>query len=337
MPVTPATRTAVAALGSLALVGGVAFATPGVAARTAPLSASHPYSDPVWYPLPAEVKVDCVKNNPGCTSPHDFWGMDVIPTEQSERGPVTSTATVNAMGAGIAHIGNAQGDPCPASNTSFGTWVWVDHGGGVVSRYGHLSSIRVGEGELVGPGTPLGVVGVSGKGGNCWNAYTDFMVRTKGTGGPSVEFPTLKACDNAAVVTWPTALPGAFARWNDVPKGTVIPGSGDACRPTTVPATPGRPGSVKLAASGKGKIKATWAKPASSAGVDRVRVEFGEYHPSKKTWDYQQNERWTDLPASASSLSLKSLTKKHKWRVRVHFHNAAGWSVASSWVTRTVK
>jgi hypothetical protein len=335
LPASPATRTALAALASLALIGGVAVATPGVAARTAPLSAAHPYSDPVWYPLQADVILDCVKANPGCTTPHNFWGMDVLPTGQSSRGPVTSTATVNAMGAGIAHIGNAQGDPCPASTTSFGTWVWVDHGGGVISRYGHFSSIRITEGELVGPGTPLGVVGVSGKGGNCWNAYTDFMLREKGVSGPSFEFPTLKACDSGTVVSRPAALPGSYARWNDVPKGTVIPGSGDACRSTVVPATPNRPGSVKLAAAGKGRIKATWARPA--AGVDKVRVEFGEFHPSKGTWDYQQNERWYDLSASASSVSLKSLIKKHKWRVRVHFHNAAGWSAASAWVTRTVK
>jgi hypothetical protein len=333
LPATPATRTTLAALASLALIGGVAVATPGVAARTAPLSAAHPYSDPVWYPLQAEVKMDCVKDNPGCTTPHSFWGMDVVPTGQSQSGS-TSTATVNAMGAGIAHIGNAKGDPCPAASTSFGTWVWVDHGGGVISRYGHFASIRIKDGELVGPGTPLGVVGVSGKGGNCWNAYTDFMLRGKGVSGPSLEFPTLKACDpRQGVVAWPAALAGSYARWNDVPKGTVIPGSGDGCRPTVAPATPNRPGSVK-ATAGKGRIKATWA--TAPAGVDKVRVEFGEFHPSTRTWDYQQNERWSDLPAGASTASLKSLKKKHKWRVRVHFHNTAGWSAASAWVTRTV-
>jgi hypothetical protein len=329
----PVTRTAVAALGSLALIAGVAVATPGMAAATAPVSSSHPYSDPVWYPLTAETKVDCVRDNPGCTKPHDFWGMDVIPTGQSSRGPVTSQATVNAMGAGIVHIGNARGDACPAADSSFGTWVWVDHGGGVISRYGHFSTIRVSEGQLVAPGAPLGVVGVSGKGSTCWNAYTDFMLRRKGVGGPSTEFKTLKACGRAGRVTWPTAL--GYARWNDVPKGTVVPASGDGCRPTTVPATPGRPGSVRMVDAGSLKIKATWAKPPSTARVDKVRVEFGEYHPSKGTWDYQQNERWYDLSPTTTSKTIGSLTKNHKWRVRVHFHNAAGWSAASAWVKAT--
>lgn len=44
----------------------------------------------------------------------------------------------------------------------FGSVVWLDHGGSVLSVYAHLSSIRVEEGQLVRGGQVVGLSGASG-------------------------------------------------------------------------------------------------------------------------------------------------------------------------------
>jgi murein DD-endopeptidase MepM/ murein hydrolase activator NlpD len=44
----------------------------------------------------------------------------------------------------------------------FGNVVWLDHGGGTLTVYAHLSEIRVREGERVGQGDILGLSGASG-------------------------------------------------------------------------------------------------------------------------------------------------------------------------------
>jgi hypothetical protein len=92
------------------------------------------------------------------------------------------------MGAGIAHIGDAHGTACgTGTSTDFGTWVWVDHGGGVVSKYGHPGSIAVHEGQQVYPTTELGTVGNTGNAtkGDCAMNYVDFQVRHGGIKGPT--------------------------------------------------------------------------------------------------------------------------------------------------------
>jgi murein DD-endopeptidase MepM/ murein hydrolase activator NlpD len=44
----------------------------------------------------------------------------------------------------------------------YGNCVVIDHGGGVQTRYGHLSRIVVRTGQHVDPGTLLGAVGSTG-------------------------------------------------------------------------------------------------------------------------------------------------------------------------------
>ena len=44
----------------------------------------------------------------------------------------------------------------------FGNVVWLDHGGGILTVYAHLSEIRVREGARVGAGEILGLSGASG-------------------------------------------------------------------------------------------------------------------------------------------------------------------------------
>src|SRR5439155_175131 len=47
--------------------------------------------------------------------------------------------------------------------SGFGKLVVVDHGGGVLTRYAHLSRFAVRRGEAVGAGAPLGLVGATGR------------------------------------------------------------------------------------------------------------------------------------------------------------------------------
>ena len=47
-------------------------------------------------------------------------------------------------------------------NDGYGNYVKIDHGNGVETRYGHLSSIAVRAGQLVDAGTFIGNVGTTG-------------------------------------------------------------------------------------------------------------------------------------------------------------------------------
>lgn len=315
----------------------------------------HPYSDPVWWPLREEAKVDCTTRNPDCTNHHDFYGVDMIPVGQYADGRVPpSDDGIYAMGAGIAHYETAVGRKCDEALTSanFGTTVWIDHGAGVISRYGHLKdNTEVSEGQLVRAGQRIGTVGNTGKDANCNIAYTDFMLRPKGLGGAklSTEFSTtavvapdgaLFACNvDGTKQSWPGAVVRT-PRWEDVPKDTVIPASTSDCMPTEVPKTPNKASSVKLAKTLNSKrqtitrvLKASWAAPSSTSKVDTVRVELSEYHPTTKQYDKQHLSRWwtTRAPATTKSVTFKYLVKGHKYRMRVWFHNATGWN-AASWV-----
>ena len=61
--------------------------------------------------------------------------------------------------------------------TRLGTLVVVDHGGDLVTVYGHLGAARVKAGQSIGRGAALGVVGTSGLIGVSPRLY--FEVRQK--------------------------------------------------------------------------------------------------------------------------------------------------------------
>lgn len=339
--VTRTRRTGVALVGlaatlSLAATGGAGAVAPAAPVRVssaAQVSGTHPFSDPVWYPVREAVQVGCGHSNPGCTDPHRFWTQILTPLGQ--RPELTSTAGVFAMGAGIAHVGEAHGVACGSGDASYGTWVWVDHGGGTTSRYGHLSTIAIRDGQLVAPGDQLGVMGTTGKRGAdaCYRSYLDFQLKAKGPSGTDYEFPTLLACRAGALEIWPAAVTGK-ATWNDTPQGTALPATDAGCLPTGVPRTGGRPGGVTLKNTKGAKLIAAWTK--APADVDNVRLEFAQYHPSTKAYDAAHRSVWKDVRASSTSSSYK-VVKKGKYRVRVWFHTrGAGWSLASAWAAKAV-
>jgi murein DD-endopeptidase MepM/ murein hydrolase activator NlpD len=65
---------------------------------------------------------------------------------------------VNAAGDGVVTF--AGGDPC----CSYGLYVIIDHGNGLVTLYGHLSQIYVDEGDKVDMGDRIGLGGFTGFG-----------------------------------------------------------------------------------------------------------------------------------------------------------------------------
>ena len=45
----------------------------------------------------------------------------------------------------------------------YGLMIEIDHGNGLATRYGHLSAIEVGEGQMVEAGDPVGRIGTTGR------------------------------------------------------------------------------------------------------------------------------------------------------------------------------
>ncbi|PPD46700.1 MAG: peptidase M23 [Methylocystis sp.] len=64
-------------------------------------------------------------------------------------------APVRATAAGVVSVAGPQG--------GYGNLVEIDHGGGMSTRYGHLSAINVAPGQQVGPGAVVGRVGSTGR------------------------------------------------------------------------------------------------------------------------------------------------------------------------------
>jgi murein DD-endopeptidase MepM/ murein hydrolase activator NlpD len=299
------------------------------------------FSDPVWWPLQVESRVDCTKHNPGCPTHHPFWGVDVIPTGQRDGNP-PSQAGVFAMGAGVAHVGSAHGRVCGSGGTSdFGTWVWVEHGGGIISRYGHLSVIAIHDGQHVAAGDRLGTVGNTGDASKlfCDENYLDFQVRRGGVQGPSAEFSTrgvgsadgeLMACTMAGEQRWPEELPGGIRRIDLLPKHALIPPAMAGCSAPSYAAASAAPVAVQEK-PGDNSLTASWN--SAPPGTDQLRVEFGRYEPSASHWENPWEERWHDLPAATRSTAFHDLRDRFKYRLRVWFHNSAGWSRHSDWVS----
>jgi murein DD-endopeptidase MepM/ murein hydrolase activator NlpD len=297
------------------------------------------FSDPVWWPLRVESKVDCTMHNPGCPDHHSFWGVDVIPTGQRQGRPL-SQAGVFAMGAGIAHIGQAHGKPCGFGGaTDFGTWVWVDHGGGVVSKYGHLSVISITDGQHVAAGDRLGTVGNTGDASKlyCDENYLDFQVRRDGITGPSVEFSTkgtgaadgqLLACGGSGVRSWPHDLGTGVQRIDALPKHAVLPAAAANCLPDAGLTLD--PGAVGLETqAGEDSLRGSWDDVP--LGTDALRVELDRYEPYAHQWANPAHEQWHDLAATTHWAEFTHLSDRFRYRMRVWFHDAHGWGTHSNW------
>jgi murein DD-endopeptidase MepM/ murein hydrolase activator NlpD len=150
-----------------------------------PTQSAHPFSDPTWFPLRTPATIGCAKSGCGTSSDHGFDAIDLL----GNRGD-----PVYAAGAGVAHIGGNSGGCSGSDAVEAGRWVWIDHGGGVTSRYRHLDSIAVRDGQLVTPATRIGAMGHSGDVPPCSTNYLHFEVRHGGLDGDRVDFGPLRGC-----------------------------------------------------------------------------------------------------------------------------------------------
>ena len=221
---------------------------------------SHPFSDPVWFPVAHPQKMGCMWNNKGCPPPQiqKYWAWDIM-AEREHKGQYHQK--VYAMGAGIVHI-QFRHQGCGGSHEARGNTLWINHGGGVVSTYLHLADhFLVHDGDYVSARTPIAYVGNSGYKLCHQKPYERFLAVTVQHNarvihrntiiGDNMQVKQTYACVNGQKVTWPQQLPGhtghqGWNRWYNVPVGTPIPHtSGDrGCIPA--PATANMPHDAQL-------------------------------------------------------------------------------------------
>jgi hypothetical protein len=331
---------------SAALLGLLLPASPA-SAQTVQVHAfattSHPYSDPVWFPLATPQKQGCMWNNRGCPSQQiqKFWAWDIM----AQREPAGQYhQKVYAMGAGIVHIG-ATGQGCGDSHESRGNWVWINHGGGVISAYQHLSGpLLVHDGDYVSARTPIAYVGNSGYHLCKEKPYERFLAvvvrhdarvaHGGGLVGTNVQITKTYACKHGHKVLWPQHMPGhhghGWNRWFDVPVATPIPKTSGSRSCIPAPATAAMPHPTLKRGSHTG-LAATWAHPAGRFQVSKVRAMLQEYHPSISRWLTTQ----THNPSGGVTRTyFAKLNPLHKYRLKVSFENRVGWSKGSPWVEK---
>lgn len=316
----------------------------------------HKFSDPNWYPLrnsgdtinswrkdpnpdPREWSglVGCVKDN--CdpykdNDPHGVWAIDWIADEGDP---------VFAAGSGILHVG-ANPPPCQTSGVARdGKWVWIDHGGGVTSRYHHLDTITAKEGQLVTPFTRIGTVGSTGKACGGTEKYLHFQIRRGGISGNPQPLLQLRACDftTGDLVLYPrylprpdrTKSPDPFENWDQVPYRNIngaVPRTSDVC----IPAIAETPERLPQPSGGPGKERALirWGDPVvhpGSGAADSIVISRLTWRPSKNNWG---DERWTRLSnEDARSHLFTGLINGRKYRYRVAYHNRVGHGNWSPW------
>ncbi len=331
----PRTRRPIVAL-ALATVLGAATGTPTEAAASATTAAAswtpssaRPFSDPLWFPLRDPARVSCTYSNPGtsaypdgCGDYHGYWAMDLL----GDYGD-----PIHAAGAGVFHIG-ARGDGlCHPTGTTDapGTWVWIDHGGGVVTKYNHLSAITASEGQLVTPATKIGQMGHE-EVQPCAADYLHFEVRTGGITGPRIDPGPLFACEGTTRRTYPTAW--GYSSWNDIPKAQQwTPALGNDCLPAAA-ATPSAPTPVS-ATRGDRTVRVAWGRPATvPSAVDHYTISSELWGPSVGRW---HSMSYRTVPASQLATTFRGLDNGRTYRFRVTAHNAAGNSAWTGYVKGT--
>ena len=295
-------------------------ATSGAAtvAATTPSSA-HPVSHPIWSPLRSAARISCVKTN--CSGSgadyHGYWAIDFL-------GRLGDP--VYAAGAGVVHVGANSKSCSTTSSQGAGVWVWVDHGGGIVSKYTHLDSIAVSEGQLVTPATRLGAMGHWGDVAPCTTNYLHFEVRERGITGPRVEPKLLKACTSTGTTSMPATFGvSSFDSLQTVKYST--PAASSGCITPVWSSTPATPTLSITRRSAAAALK--WGTPPS--GVSSIRVATQLWSPSLGKWNAPT---YTTVSGAPTTGTISGLTNGRTYRMAVAFRNASGFSAWSS--TRTV-
>jgi hypothetical protein len=220
-------RTAVlAAVLAVPMLAAAVWTTPAGAAHRAVIT-----SAPNWYPLhDSEAAMDCYISNPGCPVDHRHKDKAVTFLTHGSDGKYHNVP-VYAAGAGTAHIGHIGMPQCnPTPGQPLGNWVWIDHGGGVVSRYAHLYAIRISNGQQVTAHTIIASSGSSGESAaQCGTKYLNFQIEhgaSGGANGTGYAFTILHACDGTRNVAYPSFVDSRYQTWNQFPKSVFVPGKG---------------------------------------------------------------------------------------------------------------
>jgi Peptidase family M23/Fibronectin type III domain len=314
-----------------ALVVGSRTALAEVATTAAPQvswapSAARPFSAPIWLPLRRTAAVSCTYSSPGCSGFHSYWAIDLI----GQLGD-----PVYAAGAGYFHIGAVDAS-CKSATApdAPGTWVWIDHGGGVVSRYHHLDGITAKEGQLVTPSTQIGRMGHSGDFAPCTTNYLHFEVRIGGVKGTRVDPGQLAGCQGATRRSYPSAL--GYASWRDVPKSSRwTPALDGACLPSST-GTVTVPTSIS-GSRGNGSAFISWTPPTSATPTVNGYVVSEElWSPSLAAWN---SPVYRTVSASQRNTTFTGLVNGRRYRHRVLASNATGnsaWTAFTEVVPATV-
>lgn len=268
---------------------------------------------------------------------HPDWGIDLLSTVRTTRDP---RQPVYAMGAGVVHYG-ASGQGCGGSRSTRGNYLWIDHGDGVYSYYGHLSSFTVKNGQYVSARTRIGTIGNSGN-DRCRQdptlRYLFIQVSRGGKKGRFVPVSTMYACVGGRKVAWPQHLRGntggRWKTWNDVPRGQLLPApsSGRSCM-ATPPATPDRPTGVRLRHSAHRALTASWHLAPSGRAASGVGVVLQAWHPTAHAW---WDERSIRIRPGVHSVRFTKLHQPRTYRLRVYAGNRIGWSAPGTAGSRRI-
>ncbi|HTE52143.1 MAG TPA: M23 family metallopeptidase [Kofleriaceae bacterium] len=126
----------------------------------------------------------------------------------------------------------------------YGRVVYVDHGGGVETRYAHLQKISVQEGQFVAPGELVGKVGSSGR---STGPHLHFEVRENGRPVAPVEILGLLAAQAPLVASFERLLDGTDPAATDATDG--------ADQVTRAPARAKKPHAKKSRGSKRGRTR----------------------------------------------------------------------------------
>jgi len=300
-------------------------AVPLAAPATSAPTEAHPFSDPLWLPLRSPARVSCALSN--CTKGiyHGYWAIDFVGAKGDP---------VYAAGAGVMHIGDV--DPgCKAKPTDIeaGTWAWVDHGGGRITKYNHLDSIVAKEGERVTPTTVIGRMGHSGDVLPCTTSYLHFEVRSGGVTGVRVNPGSLLGCTPRGRIRVLDAL--GVTSWNEpsLPgRKLSTPAMTSTCIYDTWDATPARPG-AKVRSQPRSAL-VSWSAPP--AGTNQVVVLQEMWSPSLLRYGWPT---YVVTSATSTSRTFVGLTDGRTYRYSVAFHNTYGnsaWSTPVATVPASV-
>jgi hypothetical protein len=252
---------------------------------------------------------------------HGYWALDLLGRTGDP---------VYAAGSGIVHVGGRFSGCGRTRAQKAGTWLWIDHGGGMVSRYYHLSGVAVRDGQHVTPATRIGAMGRSGartcQGQRRDGAYLHYEERVGGPHGRRVDPGPLRACLAGAAVRYPDRF--GVRSWNDLrPYTRKARSEGVDCLPA-----PPRTGPPTITPTKRlvpvGRVNVSWSPPVTAPDlVTGYVVTMQVWRIGRGAWSRPD---YLSAPAASTSRSIPGVRAKRSYRFTVTALDAHGASVRSA-------